>query len=152
MLASLPRRVAAHPTIVVAFNRLEPLTKEKFLDAAHEFGLPEPNFLKPTAFRTRHDPDGNVWVGQYSFDSDEKSGVIRKYSANGFNLSDQVMFGNRVIGMSRHFDASGCIAEVVCDGHGKLLDVKCYDPEGEPVSTDHPSIPYSFVRWICNEK
>lgn len=89
MLAHLPNCVSVHPNIVKAFTRLEPLTKAKFIEVAHKYEIPEPNFDDElTTFKTKRDKHGHIYIGQFSYETEEKHGIIRKFSANGCNLSD----------------------------------------------------------------
>ena len=73
---------------------------------------------------------------------------MRHISKDGNFLSEQVMFGEKVVGMSRHIDSTGCVAYVISDRSGKLIESKFYDKMGRIVKQNDQSITMQFLQWI----
>ena len=74
---------------------------------------------------------------------------MRYISQGGEFLSEQVMYGETTVGMSRHIDSTGCVAYVISDRNGKLIESKFYDSAGRIVKQNDSSITMDFLKWIC---
>ena len=68
--------------IIQKFNQTGPLTMDLFDKVSSRFCLPKLND-QHTAFEFKKDADGNHLFGQFKPGTDEKYGVIRKFSAKG---------------------------------------------------------------------
>ena len=88
-----------------------------------------------TTFKSEKDKYGNFFVGQFSTETCKKSGIIRKFSGTGDFLSEMIMHDNKVVGLARHIDTSGCVAYIITRQDSTVLESKFYDPEGEPINS-----------------
>ena len=134
ILAILPEGIKLNDGIAKTFKRLSPLTLEKFTQIAQAYQLLQPDFNQDgTKYALKQDADGNVFAGQYNSTTGEKCGFMRHISKEGNFLSEQVMFGELIVGMSRHIDSTGCVAYVISDRDGKVIESKFYDKMGRIV-------------------
>ena len=60
-------------------------------------------------------------------DTNAKCGIVRRYSSKGNSLSELVMFGQKTIGLSRHFNSEGFVAYLISDKNGVLMESKYFD-------------------------
>ena len=66
-----------------------------------------------SAIKRMRDISGVQYFGQFSLRTNEKRGIIRKFSAKGDFVSEQLVFGKTRVGLSRHIDRIGCVIYLV---------------------------------------
>lgn len=102
MLRYLPNHIKINPDISESFLRLSPLTIEQFQHCAGSKGLRKPcGEHDEWKLKMKKDSLGNCEMGQYDVKTNEPCGVIRKISAAGDILTEQIMFGSVATGLSR---------------------------------------------------
>ena len=62
------------------------------------------------------------------------------------------MEGEKLIGVSRHLDATGCVAYIVSDQDGKIIANKFFDKSGTLLEGTKSGINKDFVKWIIQDK
>ena len=109
------------------------MTFAKFQAVADQYGLRRPEYDEDGAVcRRLKDQRGNIYVGQFKRGTHEKCGVIRKISADGDFLSDQVIFGKQSVGLVRLIDSHGHLVYFVRNKDGAVISSKFYDRYGQP--------------------
>ena len=152
MLKSLPDEVPVNSPLAKSFYRMCPLTVEKFQEVADEYGLTKPVLDdEDTIFRKVLNAQGFFYEGQMNKNTNQMAGVIRKCSCKGDSLSELVMFGRKNIGLSRHFDITGCVAYVITDNDGRLAESKFFDENGKQVQAYAPCIKFNFLKRISKK-
>ena len=125
MLSVLPPRdeIEFNDAIMAAWKREGPLTVADFRNTARDFGLPLPNMdEEKTALKIQQEKFRFVWTGQFDLQSLERCGIIRKVSHDGDMLAEMCMLGDKPVGLSRHFNRTGCVAYLVHDTNGSRIN------------------------------
>ena len=48
-------------------------------------------------------------------------------------MSESVMFGNKMVGLSRHFNRTGCVCYIIFDEAGNRIEGKYFDKDGRQI-------------------
>lgn len=129
MLGKLPGIIEIDQSIIECFDRLGPLTYQRFREVADENGLKPPSDDEDeVTIKMRKDTEGNIEISQFDVKTNQRSGICRFVRADGKVVTEQVMFGTVATGLSRKIKAptffdEGSVTFTIYD-RDQMLDLK----------------------------